>query len=122
MVCCLTLSHFQFPNYNQNRENPVHFVASQSMVRNKLILSCRFIFFSILSNIFHQHTFFSFLNDGLYILQITDEEEAHVITSDNEMFILGLLKEQRQEEKDRERMGQVRNMFIFALFNNIIFL
>ena len=43
-------------------------------------------------------------------MQVSAEEEKHVITSDNEMFILGLLKEQRQEEKDRERMEQVRNM------------
>ena len=37
-------------------------------------------------------------------------EEAHMMTSDNELFILGLLKEQRQEEKDKERIDQVRNL------------
>eukprot|EP00091_Calanus_sinicus_P003967 TRINITY_DN14154_c0_g1_i1.p1 TRINITY_DN14154_c0_g1~~TRINITY_DN14154_c0_g1_i1.p1 ORF type:complete len:146 (+),score=56.26 TRINITY_DN14154_c0_g1_i1:194-631(+) len=39
--------------------------------------------------------------------EVTSTEDAHVMTSDNELFILGLLKEQRQEEKDKERMEQV---------------
>jgi len=38
---------------------------------------------------------------------VSAEEETHVVTSDNEMFILGLLKEQRQEEKDKKRFDQI---------------
>ena len=43
-------------------------------------------------------------------VQVPSTEEGHVMTSDNELFILGLLKEQRQEEKDKERIDQVRNI------------
>jgi ribonuclease HI len=40
----------------------------------------------------------------LYVLQKEDEESGTVrVESDNEMFILGLLKEYRQQEKDRDR-------------------
>merc|ERR1712228_348342 len=36
--------------------------------------------------------------------QTEDEEKNENVSADTEMFILGLLKEQRQEEKDRQRM------------------
>merc|ERR1712150_77505 len=39
--------------------------------------------------------------------EVLATEDTHVMTSDNELFILGLLKEQRQEEKDKERVDQV---------------
>eukprot|EP00090_Calanus_glacialis_P013346 TRINITY_DN2198_c0_g1_i1.p1 TRINITY_DN2198_c0_g1~~TRINITY_DN2198_c0_g1_i1.p1 ORF type:complete len:147 (-),score=61.85 TRINITY_DN2198_c0_g1_i1:80-520(-) len=39
--------------------------------------------------------------------EVTSTEESHIMTSDNELFILGLLKEQRQEEKDKERIDQI---------------
>eukprot|EP00092_Neocalanus_flemingeri_P008107 GFUD01008747.1.p1 GENE.GFUD01008747.1~~GFUD01008747.1.p1 ORF type:complete len:145 (-),score=74.89 GFUD01008747.1:334-768(-) len=39
--------------------------------------------------------------------QVPEEEEQHVVSSDNEMFILGLLKEQSQEERDKERIEQI---------------
>ena len=46
----------------------------------------------------------------LCTLQTDDEEKNENVSADTEMFILGLLKEQRQEEKDRQRMELVSYM------------
>ena len=95
----------------------LRFLISHVQVRPKCFpifpnLATDCVVFSVL---LHTSTPSCLINISKYV-QVTSTEESHSMTSDNELFILGLLKEQRQEEKDKERIDQGGNIMIIKLF------